>query len=90
MIRAIGKAKIRVTVRGCMDCGVEQSSSWHDAETFTLAFNGGLPQTEVVHRCAECHGKKRKPSSTGTAPELDYLFRTASTGAAVNEGRRKI
>lgn len=56
----IGKTIVHVRVKGCVDCGTEHSSGWHDAGYLMVVFkrNRKMLKHEAVtlHRCADCQG----------------------------------
>ncbi len=60
----IGKAKIDVVARGCIDCGAEHASGWTTARLVTFKgvdSNGRKVGMAAVwvSRCADCQAKKR-------------------------------
>ncbi len=62
-IKTIGKAKIDLSIRGCIDCGTEHSSGWEVARTVDVAIAGKVYQGQI-HRCADCSRKKQKHMPT--------------------------
>ncbi len=57
-IKTIGKAKIDLTIRGCIDCGTEYSSGWEIARIVEVAVAGTVYQGKV-YRCADCANKRK-------------------------------
>ena len=58
-IKTIGKAKIDLDIRGCIDCGAEYSSGWEIAKVIEIKIAGKAYQAEV-HRCADCMKNKQR------------------------------
>lgn len=52
-IKTIGKAKIDMDIRGCIDCGTEYSHGWEIARIIDVKIGGKVYQAEI-HRCADC------------------------------------
>jgi ferredoxin-like protein FixX len=65
----IGKAKIRIEVEGCIDCGTRWSSGWTLAKQVPLQI-GKRTLTIDIHRCADC-GRERHGGSDGQAQKDD-------------------
>ena len=58
-IKTIGKAKIDLDVRGCIDCGTEYSSGWEVARIVEIKIGKTVYQCEI-HRCARCMKNKQE------------------------------
>jgi hypothetical protein len=69
-IKTIGKAKIDLDIRGCIDCGIQWSSGWEIAQVVEVVVAGKVYQGKV-HRCADCTRKK--------APQIPTLFDLAES-----------
>lgn len=54
-----GKAKVSVDAKGCVDCGTEHSSGWHDARR-VIIHCGTRCDEVMVHRCADCEAKMKR------------------------------
>ena len=52
-IKTIGKAKIDLEIRGCIDCGSEASSGWEVAQIIEIKI-GSKSHQGTIHRCADC------------------------------------
>jgi hypothetical protein len=57
-LKTIGKAKIDLTVRGCIDCGTLWSSGWEVAKRVEVTVDGSLFYV-CVNRCADCSNKAK-------------------------------
>ncbi len=58
-IKTIGKAKIDLEIRGCIDCGTEFSSGWEVAKVIDIKIGNKVYQGEI-HRCADCMKNKQR------------------------------
>jgi hypothetical protein len=58
-IKEIGKAKIDMEIRGCIDCGTEYSSGWEVARIIEVKIGGKVYQGQL-HRCADCMKNKQR------------------------------
>jgi hypothetical protein len=59
IIKTVGKAKIDLSVRGCIDCGTEYSHAWEVAKTIEVQIAGKAYQGQI-HRCGDCMKKRKK------------------------------
>jgi hypothetical protein len=55
--KTIGKCKLDLTVRGCVDCGTQWSSGWEVAKRLEVTVDGSLFYV-CVNRCAECSNQR--------------------------------
>jgi len=53
----IKKAKIEISVEGCIDCGDRWSWGWFDAKEVPITI-GTCTETVTIHRCGECEHKR--------------------------------
>jgi hypothetical protein len=78
MTKNFGKAKLDITVKGCMTCGTEWSSGWSVGRTVSVAFDGKSPIDVDIHLCARCSAPGEEAPRNGelatimlTRPEYD-------------------
>jgi hypothetical protein len=53
----IGKTRIELTARGCIDCGTEYATGWSTERTFVWTF-GEHKQTVSIPICATCAARR--------------------------------
>ncbi len=49
----VGKAKVNITARGCIDCGAQWSHAWEVAKLIAVTV-GGREHTIAINRCGDC------------------------------------
>lgn len=60
----VGKARVYVDVRGCVDCGTEFAEGWFDAGRVAVKIGSRRPLSLVVSRCVACQMEQEKPEVT--------------------------
>ena len=55
----VGKAKVRISAEGCIDCGTLWSHAWEVARVLTIRIGKRTYQLDI-HRCGDCM-KKQQP-----------------------------
>ena len=62
MIHSIGKTKIQIKAIGCIDCGAQWSTAWHEVENVAIKIRRSTYYL-TINCCDECW-KKRETTIT--------------------------
>lgn len=73
IVRTIGKARVTISVEGCVECGIAYSPAWTEERRHQIVI-GDRRDYITLKRCAHCSQKAGRPQEYDAPTALQRRF----------------